>query len=67
MAHGLGTEVTMFLRQINRGFNHLVMALLLPLSHGAAGAAEQAGDPFARGVTHHLSQKKWVKKKGKNT
>ena len=58
MAHGLGAEVTMFLRQINRGFNQLVMALLLPLSHGAAGAAEQAGDSLTGGVTHHLSQKK---------
>ena len=53
--HSLGAKVTMFLWQIDRGVDRLVVALLLTLRHGAAGATEQAWDPLAGRVLHHLA------------
>ena len=54
-AHSLRAEVTMFLGQVDGGVDRLLVALFLPLRHGAAGAAEQAGDLLAGGVLHHLA------------
>ena len=45
----------MLLGQVDGGVDHLLMALLLALRDGAAGAAEQARDPVAGGVLHHLA------------
>ena len=56
MADSLWAEVTMFLRQIYRWVDQLVVAFLLPLRHGAAGPAEQARDPLAGGVLHNLGR-----------
>ena len=53
--HSLRAEVTMFLGQLDGGLDRLLVALFRPLRHGAAGAAELAGDPLAGGVLHHLA------------
>ena len=55
MAHSLRAEVTVLLGQVDGGVDHLLVALLLALRDGAAGAAEQARDPVAGGVLHHLA------------